>query len=237
MVSIYRRHQQADMDFKRHDLRKQFKALLQAADDSHLEYEEKHGDAGSAYVHLVTEDEQRAKKKLLEYMKEHMPDVTEDERKAIVRKVDEWCIDMQPGHRFSTTDPEEGCCVDSWALEEVENQHEVKRFAEELDCEESEVRGMARAEEKEGDFCIRCSDRDEFDTFLTYQCTDAVWCAVVPREWINDQLEEIRQEFAEKRAELEAEQAERDIAHCIETGHHLTSCDDDGYCNYCGYQD
>ena len=173
-------------------LRKRFKALLQASDDAHLEYEEKHGDAGAAYVHLVVEEKNRSKEKLKEYLTEHMPEVTEAEQKAILKNFDQWCIDMQPGHRFSTTKPEEGCCVGSWALEEVENQHEVKRYAEELDCEEHEVRDMACAEEKEGDFCIRCSDRDKFDTFLTYQCTDAVWCAVVPREWIDGQLEELR---------------------------------------------
>lgn len=33
------------------------------------------------------------------------------------------------------------------------------------------------------------------------------------------------------------EEEEDVIKECIEDGLHLTDCDDDGYCNYCGYQD
>lgn len=27
------------------------------------------------------------------------------------------------------------------------------------------------------------------------------------------------------------------LQECIDIGIHLTSCDEDGYCNYCGYQE
>lgn len=190
-VSTYKRHLQSREDFRRHDLRKRFKVLLQACDDGWLEYEEKHGDAGASYVHLIDE-ERMAKKTLKAYMAEHLPDVTEAEQKAILKRFDQWSVDMEPGHRFSSTDPEKGCCVGSWALEEVQNQIEVSMLAEQLGCDESEVREMVRAEKEGNDFCIGTIYRDDFDTFETYQCTDAVWCAVVSKQWILDQLEELR---------------------------------------------
>lgn len=28
-----------------------------------------------------------------------------------------------------------------------------------------------------------------------------------------------------------------EVQDCLEIGAHLTSCDEDGYCNFCGYQD
>jgi len=35
----------------------------------------------------------------------------------------------------------------------------------------------------------------------------------------------------------ESQQNNRAIRSCIANGKHLTSCDDDGYCNHCGYQE
>jgi len=70
----------------------------------------------------------------------------------------------------------------------------VSRYAEELDCTENEVRELVREEAEKGNFCLRYYGTDNFSTFQTYQVTDACWLAVLPRSWIVDQLEEIREE-------------------------------------------
>lgn len=175
------------------DLKTRFKALLEKHDEAHLEYEEKHEDAGSGYVHLLTEESPYGLERLKEFMLEHYPEFmqSKDDWRKLAERFDEWSVEMKPGHRFTTIDESEGCCVGSWPLEEVENQHEVKLFADELDCTEEEIRELVRAEK---DHCVRFSEDSPFDTFESYQCTGACWFCVVPRSWINDTIEEIQSE-------------------------------------------
>ena len=172
------------------DLRSRFKALLEKHDEAPLEYEEKHEDAGSGYVHLLAEESPYGAKRLKEFMLEHYPKFMESQVawKKLAERFDKWAVEMKPGNRFTTIDESEGCCVGSWSLEEVENQHEVKTFVDELDCTEEEVRELVRAEK---DHCIGTIYRDDFNTFHSYQATDACWFCVVPRSWINDTIEEI----------------------------------------------
>lgn len=187
------------------ELQQRFRELLQRCDESHLEYEEKHSDAGGAYTHCVVEDVRYTKEALEEYIQTNFPDWTPDEVKAVLDEFDQWSFDMEPGHRFrgrKNTDPDEskaGCQVWSASIEEVENQYEVGWLAEELDCEVEEIRELVLAE-KEGrsDFCIGSIYRPEtFDTFETYQCTDACWFAVVPYAWFEDHIEEVRERHDE----------------------------------------
>lgn len=175
------------------DLKTRFKALLEKHDEAHLEYEEKHDDAGSGYVSCFVDESPHGRKKLKEFMAEHYPEFmgSKDNWKKLAARLDKWAVEMKPGHRFTTIDESEGCCVGSWALEEVENQHEVKVFADELDCTEEEVRELVRVEK---DHCVLCSKDRPFDTFGSYQCTDACWFCVVPRSWIDDTIEEILNE-------------------------------------------
>ena len=185
------------------ELQQRFRELLTRCDESHLEYEEKHGDAGDAYTHCVVEDSHRVKKTLAGYIGTNFPDWTPDEVQSVVDEFDRWSFDMEPGHRFSiwsTTEPDgerEGCCVWAASVEEVENQIEVKWLADELDCEVEEVRELVTAEYHEGDFCIGSLSRLDFDCFYTYQCTDACWFAVVPYDWFTDAIHEVRSNYGE----------------------------------------
>ena len=183
------------------ELRHRFRELLKRCDESHLEYEETHSDAGNNNAHCVVEDSHSVKKAMVYYILTNFPDWTPDEVKAVLNEFDKWSFEMEPGHRFSgrkTTDPDErreGCQVWSTSIEEVENQVEVKWLAEELDCEVEEVRELVRAEKEcsRSDFCIGHIHRPEtFDTFETYQCTDACWFAVVPYDWFADAVHEVR---------------------------------------------
>ena len=176
------------------ELRTRFRDLLEMADECHLEYEESHGDAGDAYTHMVMEDKRHCIEKLEEYIQANFSGVTESEIELVIEAFDKWCFDMQPGNRFSCVAPEDGVLLRSRCIEEVENQHEVSRYAEELDCTENEVRELVREEAEKGNFCLRYYGTDNFSTFQTYQVTDACWLAVLPRSWIVDQLEEIREE-------------------------------------------
>ena len=184
------------------ELQQRFRELLTRCDESHLEYEEKHGDAGDAYTHCVVEDVRHVKEALDEYILTNFPNWTPEEVKAVLSGFDRWSFDMEPGHRFSgrrNADPDEakvGCQVWSASVEEVENQYEVKTLAEELDCEIDEVRELVLAERENprSDFCIGSIYRPEtFSTFETYQCTDACWFAVVPYEWFIEKIEEVRE--------------------------------------------
>lgn len=189
------------------ELQQRFRELLTRCDESHLEYEEKHGDAGDAYSHCVVEDSQSVKKALTEYIQVNFPSWTFDEVQSVVDEFDRWSFNMEPGHRFSgrrNTDPDEqreGCQVWAAAIEEVENQIEVNWLADELDCSYAEVRELVLAEKecKRSDFCIGSIHRPEtFDTFETYQCTDACWFAVVPYDWFTEKIEEVRERQAEE---------------------------------------
>ena len=138
------------------ELRTRFRDLLEKADERHLEYEESHGDAGDAYTHTVMENRRYCIEKLEEYIQNHFNGVIDVfEMALIVQEFDEWCFDMEPGNRFSCVAPEKGVLLWSDCLEEVENQHEVSRYAEELDCTTNEVRELVREEAEKNDFCIR----------------------------------------------------------------------------------
>lgn len=180
------------------DLQKRFREQLALCDAAHLEYEEEHGDAGNAYTHCVIEDKGYAVKRLKEYVTENMPEVTPDELKEIMSRLDGWSFDMEPGHRFTTVSVQKGVVLNGFPIEEVENQYEVKVLAEQLGCEVEEVRELVLAE---NDFCIGTLYRENFDTFETYQITDCCWFAVLPKCWIEDTLNEIREEAAEAAAE------------------------------------
>lgn len=181
------------------ELQQRFRELLTRCDESHLEYEEKHCDAGDAYCHCVVEDSHRVKKTLVEYIGTNFPEWTSDEVKAVLSEFDQWSFDMEPGHRFSgrrNSDPDEqreGCQVWAASVEEVENQYEVKTLAQDLDCEVEEIRELVTAEYHDGDFCIGSLSRLDFDCFYTYQCTDACWFAVVPYGWFTEKIEEVRE--------------------------------------------
>lgn len=186
------------------ELQQRFRELLTRCDESHLEYEEKHGDAGDAYCHCVTESS-GVIEALTEYIQVNFPSWTFDEVQSVVDEFDEWSFSMEPGHRFSgrrNTDPDEqreGCRVWGAAVEEVENQYGVNWLAEELDCEVEDIRELVLAEKECGDFCIGHIYRPEtFDTFETYQCTDACWFAVVPYDWFTEKIEEVRERQAEE---------------------------------------
>ena len=183
------------------ELQQRFRELLKRCDESYLEYEEKHGDAGDAYCHCVTESS-GVVEALTEYIQVNFPSWTFDEVQSVVDEFDEWSFNMEPGHRFSgrrNSDPDEqreGCQVWAAAVEEVENQYEVKWLAEELDCEVEDIRELVLAEKecKRSDFCIGHIYRPEtFDTFETYQATDACWFAVVPYDWFTEKIEEVRE--------------------------------------------
>ena len=180
------------------DLQQRFRDLLRRCDDAHLEYEEKHGDAGDAYCHCVIES-LGSLEKLDNYIQTNFPEWTDRERQAVIDEFDRWSFDMVPGHRFSTwptTEPDEqrkGCCVWGAAIEEVENQYEVKVLADELDCEVEDIRELVLAEKECREFCIGSIHRPEsFDTFDTYQSTDVCWFAVVPYDWFIDTIYEVR---------------------------------------------
>lgn len=184
------------------DLKRRFTEYLTKCDETYLEYEEKHGDAGAAYTHCVVESWQNgyAKRTFIDYVKEHI-DCTQGELAELVKRFDAWSFEMEPSHIFGcSVDPDKGIVIDSYDLGEVENQHEVNVIAEELECEPDDVRELVKQAKAEHDFCIGSIYRDNFETFETYQATDAVWMAVVPRSWIDDTLDEIRTE-AENAAE------------------------------------
>lgn len=187
------------------ELQAAFRELLKSCDESYLKYEEEHGDA---YSHCVTESP-GSKEALTKYIQVNFPDWTFDEVQSVVDEFDQWSFDMEPGHRFSNwgtsydkryPDTEQrGCCVWSAAIEEVENQYDVARIAEDLDCSIAEVRELVLHEKdsSHSDFCIGTIYRPEsFDTFETYQCTDACWFAIVPYTWFTDKIEEVRERQA-----------------------------------------
>jgi hypothetical protein len=177
------------------ELQKAFSEYLTKCDEAYLEYEEKHSDACGAYSHCVMWDRQ-SKDKLEEYAREQFPGITDEQVEYLRDAFDSWSFDMEPGHRFTTIPAEQGCCVASYAIEEVENQHEVKVIAEALDCEVEDVRKMVRNEKDLGSHCIgTLSTFYTFDTFETYQCTDACWFAVVPRSWFVETLEQYEEEL------------------------------------------
>lgn len=179
------------------ELQQRFREYLLRCDEAHLEYEEKHGDAGDAYAHCVTESPGVADA-LAEYIRVNFPDWSLEEAGRVIDEFDQWSFDMTPGHRFSgwsATDPDEnhrGCCVWGTSIEEVENQYEVKALAEELDCEVEDIRELVGVEYEKGEFCIGSLACLNFDHFYTYQCTDACWFAVVPYDWFIEKITEIR---------------------------------------------
>ena len=186
------------------ELQAAFRELLKSCDESYLKYEEEHGDAGDAYAHCVTESPGSLEKLAL-YISVNFPDWTKRERLAVIDEFDQWSFDMEPGHRFSSwptyeTDTDRrGCCVWGTALEEVENQIELSWLAEALDCSIAEVRELVLHEKdfSHSDFCIgTISWPETFDTFETYQCTDACWFAIVPYTWFTDKIEEVRERQA-----------------------------------------
>jgi len=175
------------------ELKNAISAFITRCDESHLEYETTHCDAGSAYDHCVMDDKRHWGQEFFDYVREQFPGLDDDQIDEMLSDVDQWSFDMVPGHRFSSTSPEEGLCIWSAAIEEVENQFEVSVIAEECDCTEDEVCAVVTALKYEGDHCIHCDYiARKHGTFETYQCTDCCWFAVIPRSWFVDKIEEMQ---------------------------------------------
>jgi hypothetical protein len=173
------------------ELKKAISDYITKCDESHLEYETEHSDAGDAYIHCVMEDKRNWGTTFEEYVKQEFPELDEQAIEWLLGEFDEWDFEMKPGHRFTSFEPAEGCCIWFAAIEEVENQIEVSRIAEEFDCSKAEVCEIIRWLKNEGHHCIRCDYIErEHGTFETYQATDCCWFAVISREWFADKIEE-----------------------------------------------
>ncbi len=187
------------------ELALRFIALVNAADECHEEYETTHGDAGDAHLHMVSEGCQN---ELIAKIKAHAiaTGSTESEAALIASRFDSFAVEAKSCHRFTSFDAASigGLLVGGpWMLEEIENQHEVSRYATELDCEESEVRQLVMSPLADTELCIRFHG-DTFATFETYRATDCGWYALLPDSWFADTLDEIRQESADSEADVRA---------------------------------
>jgi len=175
------------------ELKNAISDYITKCDESYLEYETEHGDVGDAYVHCVMEDKRHWATKFEEYAKQEFPELDDNAIDWLLSESDKWAFDMKPGHRFTSFKPEEGCCIWSAAIEEVENQFEVSAIAEEFVCSDDEVREIVSVLCDESEHCIHMHSPD-FTHFETYQATDCCWFAVISREWFIDKIEEYRDE-------------------------------------------
>lgn len=175
-----------------------FIVLVNAADACHEEYSTTHGDVGDAHIQLVSEGNQA---ELLGKIKENAITMgaTEAEAVLISRRYDSYAVESRPCHRFSSFDAASigGLLVGGpWMIEEIKNQHEVSRYAAELDCDESTIRQLVISPMADNELCIRWHG-DKFETFYTYIVTDCGWYAILPASWFIETIAEIRQEAAE----------------------------------------
>lgn len=161
-----------------------FLKLVNDADDCNEEYQTKHDDAGDSYVHMVTEEIEQYRAKVAAYACELL-NVNELTAELIAAEFDQWCVDMVAGHRF-TGDIKGSMKLNGWAIEEIENQHELSRYAAELDCEISQIVEWVKKLDDDNDVCARYNRKG--DTFETYRCTDGCWFATIDDAWFADTL-------------------------------------------------
>ena len=175
------------------ELKKAISDYITKCDESWLQYETTHSDAGDAYVHCVMQDKPHWGTKFEDYVKQEFPGLDDEAIDWLLSEADQWSFDMTPGHRFSSTSPKEGLSIWGTSIEEVENQFEVSVIAEEFVCSDEEVREIVSRLCDESEHCIHMHSPD-FKCFCTYQATDCRWCAVISREWFIDKIEEYEEE-------------------------------------------
>lgn len=178
------------------ELKKAISDYITNCDESYLEYETTHGDAGDAYVHCVMEDKRNWGTKFEDYVKQEFPGLDAEAIDWLLCEADQWSFDMVPGHRFTFFKPEEGLSIWGTSIEEVENSFGVSVIAEEFVCSDDEVREIVSELCDEAEHCIHMFLPD-FTSFYTYQSTDCCWFAVIPRCWFVDKIEEMQDEFGE----------------------------------------
>ncbi len=179
------------------ELKQAFIDLVTKCDEARLKYCETHRDAGDAYIHCAVGrdvDMKNVRKKAIEYMVEKLA-IEEYTTKRIADQIDEWAIEMMPGSIHECYGSNGRHIVESFAIKEVENSHDVSTIARELDCTDEDFRELVRwAKDIDRTHCIGPLHHDEFETFNTYQVTDACWLATVPDTWFREQLSELNED-------------------------------------------
>lgn len=157
--------------------------------DWRCEYESTHDDAGNNYAYLVREgDTFSMRDRLKEYLtttKYYSPshveplinaeDLTEDLLEDIFDRVLDQ-FEMESGHIFSGGDNGNRFVLDSFSVGEIEEQIEPS-MVQSIPAHRFPLYARYAAE-RDRTNCVRWSKHNP-DLLLGYQCTDAVWLAVI----------------------------------------------------------
>ena len=165
--------------------------ILRQAIDSQVEYEESHGDAGDAYMHMLDKwgwEHGNCEEKIREYIEEHnLPEVDMEELREEV--VGYYLAEARPGSVYGMYGKEKGVELNAWSVGEVEVQFCTPDLARVLDCTEEQAVEFWQQAKDDRQFCISGD--------CAYESTDAVWFAFLPHETLVDAIQELNSKEAE----------------------------------------
>jgi hypothetical protein len=163
---------------------------LRQAIDSQVEYEERHVDAGDAYMHMLDRsgwDYGNCEEKIREYIAEHnLPEVDMESLREEV--LGYYLAEARPGCMYGMYGKEQGVKLAAWPVGEVEVQFCTPDLARLLDCTEEEAVEFWQKAKHERQFCISGD--------CAYESTDAVWFAFLPHETLVETIQEINEKEA-----------------------------------------
>ena len=170
--------------------------LLAAAIESQVSYETEHEDAGNNYLGLLREGDCLAIQDRLEaYLKEQEIDYNQDTLGDLL----DYCLDWSEplsGHIFSTLNCG-GFDVEGWPIQEVEIPFSVDCLERVLEIEGEELKAFVALALEDRRFCLR----GDQGGLLSYEATDCVWIAHVPKETLEDVANDLMSDWLEAQEE------------------------------------
>lgn len=185
-------------------MRKQYEALvaeISARTTWAVEYQTEHTDAGDNYSHLLLEGGwayNNCDEKVNDRLFELGIELTPEQLESVTQHICDFGLwEMEPDNMYSTCGRSAGLVLDSYPLQEIEEQIEV----ESLEVESSFLVPLLRKAAGDRRLCIRYTPGR--DCFESYEATDSCWTAVISDESLRMAVEESCPELFEETAETE----------------------------------
>ena len=151
--------------------------------ESEVEYQESHTDAGDNYAHLISEGywpDYRAK--IVQYVLDNFETkLSEQELHDGFDSCNLAYVEMRSEHIFGSTRYSDGVALDSWPIQEIECQIDLKYLSDDTGFDLEYIKVLLK----------RLDIKISWDSILQYCSSDAVWVAVLTDDCIESVLESL----------------------------------------------